>query len=412
MTHSGMTESTSGRVVALPTTDMQVGVIGAGAMGAGIAQVAAVHGHRVLLADAQPAAIERARASHIAAMDRDVVKDRRTREDADAVLARITYIEGVDASQLAAFATCGFVIEAIVEQLNAKQSLFRALDGIVSPHAILASNTSSLSIAAIGGACRKADRVVGVHFFNPAPVMPLVEIISAISTAPEYATAALSLARSWGKTTVRVKDTPGFLVNRVARPFYGESLRILEEGLADPATIDWALKTIGGFKMGPFELMDMIGNDVNFAVSCSVYENTFHDPRYRPSVTQQRMVEAGWLGKKSGRGYYRYDGSPNPTPVEDEAIGRRIVDRVLAMLVNEAVSAAEMQLASPADIETAMMKGVNYPRGLLAWGDAIGAKQVLGELERLQAEYGDPRYRPALKLRAASKPFGGVLLDG
>ena len=412
MTHSPMTESMQGRVVALPTTDMQVGVVGAGAMGAGIAQVAAIHGHRVLLADAQPAAIERARAAHVAAMDRDVVKDRRTRVDADAVLARIAYIDGVEPAQLAAFATCGFVIEAIVEQLAAKQSLFRALDAIVSPHAILASNTSSLSIAALGGACRHAARVVGVHFFNPAPVMPLVEIVSAISTTPEYATAALALATSWGKTTVRVKDTPGFLVNRVARPFYGESLRILEEGLADAATIDWALTTIGGFRMGPFALMDMIGNDVNFAVSCSVYENTFHDPRYRPSVTQQRLVEAGWLGKKSGRGYYRYDGATNPEPVQDTVLGQQIVDRVLAMLVNEAVSAVEMQLASPADVETAMMKGVNYPRGLLAWGDAIGAKQVLGVLEQLQSEYGDPRYRPALRLRAVAKPFGGVLLDG
>lgn len=411
MTHSRMTDSTPGRVVASPTTDMQVGVVGAGAMGAGIAQVAAVHGHRVLLADAHPAAIERARATHLAAMDRDVVKERRTRADADAVLSRITYIDGVEPAQLAAFATCGFVIEAIVEQLAAKQSLFRTLDATMSPHAILASNTSSLSIAALGGACRHADRVVGVHFFNPAPVMPLVEIVSAISTAPEYATAALALVKSWGKTTVRVKDTPGFLVNRVARPFYGESLRILEEGLADAATIDWALTTIAGFRMGPFALMDMIGNDVNFAVSSSVYENTFHDPRYRPSVTQQRLVEAGWLGKKSGRGYYRYDGVTNPEPVQDAVLGQQIVDRVLAMLVNEAVSAVELQLASPADIETAMTKGVNYPRGLLAWGDSMGAKQVLGVLERLQAEYGDARYRPALKLRAVAKS-GGVLLDG
>ena len=406
-----MTPSTTG-IVALPTADMQVGVVGAGAMGAGIAQVAAAHGHKVLLADAQPAAIARARASHIAAMARDVEKERRTRVDADAVLARITYIDGVEPAQLAAFATCGFVIEAIVEQLAAKQSLFRALDAIVSPQAILASNTSSLSIAALGGACQHADRVVGVHFFNPAPVMPLVEIVSAISTAPEYAAAALSLAQSWGKTTVRVKDTPGFLVNRVARPFYGESLRILEEGLADAATIDWALTTIAGFRMGPFTLMDMIGNDVNFAVSCSVYENTFHDPRYRPSVTQQRLVEAGWLGKKSGRGYYRYDGAANPEPVKDGELGQRIVDRVLAMLVNEAVSAVETQLATPADIETAMMKGVNYPRGLLAWGDDIGADRVLGVLERLQADYGDPRYRPSLRLRAASRANGGALLHG
>jgi 3-hydroxybutyryl-CoA dehydrogenase len=402
-----MTDSAQGRMA----SSGMVGVIGAGAMGAGIAQVAAVHGHAVLLADAQPAAVARAREGHAAAMARDVEKGRRTRDDADAVLARITYVDGVDAASLAAFAPCAIVIEAIIEQLAAKQTIFSALDALVAPTAILASNTSSLSIAAIGGACRHADRVVGVHFFNPAPLMPLVEIISAISTAPAYADAALALVAGWGKTPVRVKDTPGFLVNRVARPFYGESLRMLEEGMADEATIDWALTTIGGFRMGPFTLMDLIGNDVNFAVSCSVYENTFHDPRYRPSVTQQRYREAGWLGQKSGRGYYRYDGSPKPAPTEDTVLGQQIVDRVLAMLVNEAVSAVEMQLATSADIEIAMTKGVNYPRGLLAWGDAIGAANVLAELERMQREYGDPRYRPSRRLRAVAHRDGRLLDD-
>jgi 3-hydroxybutyryl-CoA dehydrogenase len=211
---------------------------------------------------------------------------------------------------------------------------------------------------------------------------------------------------------VRAKDTPGFLVNRIARPFYGESLRILEEGLADEATIDWALTTIGGFKMGPFTLMDMIGNDVNFAVSCSVYEHTFHDARYRPSVTQQRLVEAGWLGQKSGRGYYRYGtDAVKPAPTEDRQRGGEIVQRVLAMLVNEAASALDLRLASAGDIETAMTKGVNYPRGLLAWGDEIGAKFVLAEIERLQLEYADPRYRPAASLRRAGRTFGGRLLN-
>lgn len=390
---------------------IRVGVVGAGAMGAGIAQVAAAHGHDVLLADAQPAAVARARDGHIAAMARDVEKGRRTREAADAVLARIRYIDGVEPAQLSAFADRGLVIEAIVEQLSVKQGLFRALEAVVRDDAMLASNTSSLSIAALGGACQRADRVVGVHFFNPATLMPLVEIIPAISTSANVTSVAEQLARSWGKTTVRAKDTPGFLVNRIARPFYGESLRILEEGLADEATIDWALTSIAGFKMGPFTLMDLIGNDVNFAVSCSVYENTFHDPRYRPSVTQQRYREAGWLGQKSGRGYYRYDGSAKPAPTEDTALGRQIVDRVLAMLVNEAAAALDMQLASPADIETAMTKGVNYPRGLLAWGDAIGPANILREMERLAHEYGDPRYRPARRLRQVAAS-GGSLLNG
>ncbi len=392
-------------------TATAIGVVGAGAMGAGIAQVAATHGHAVVLADAQSAAITRAHAAHVSAMARDVEKGRRTREDANATLARITYIDGVDDGRLQAFAECGFVIEAIAEQLLAKQGLFRALEAVVSPRTILASNTSSLSIAALGGACRHADRVVGVHFFNPAPLMPLVEIIPAISTAPDVADTAHNLARSWGKTTVVAPDTPGFLVNRVARPFYGESLRIFEEGMANAPTIDWALTTIAGFRMGPFTLMDMIGNDVNFAVSCQVYENTFHDPRYRPSVTQQRMVEAGWLGKKSGRGYYRYDeGAERPAPIENPDLGHQIVTRVLAMLVNEAVSALDMRLASSADIETAMTKGVNYPRGLLAWGDDLGAVNVLRELERLQHHFGDPRYRPSPRLRMVAAQADGRLL--
>ncbi len=399
----------------IESSSLVIGVIGAGAMGAGIAQVAAAHGHSVLLADAQSAALVRARDAHVAAMARDVEKGRRTREAADEILARLEYVDGVDGETLARFAPCGFVIEAIIEQLPAKQAIFRALEAVVSEHAILASNTSSLSIAAIAGACAHRERVVGVHFFNPAPLMPLVEIIRAISTAAEVAERADVLVSSWGKTTVSVRDTPGFLVNRIARPFYGESLCLYDEQIANPATIDWALTTLGGFRMGPFTLMDLIGNDVNFAVSCSVYEGTFHDPRYRPSVTQQRHVEAGWLGRKSGRGYYRYadghKGYQDTDAFRDEALGQRIVDRVVAMLINEAAAALDLGLATPADIETAMTKGVNYPRGLLAWGDAIGPAIVLRRLEALHSEYGDPRYRPARTLRRVVQD-GARLLDG
>ncbi len=396
-----------------PTHHLRIGVVGAGAMGAGIAQVAATSGHRVLIADAQPEAMKRARKTLMQTMDRDVEKQRRTREDADAVLSRISFVDGVSDASLQMFAHCGFVIEAVAENLDAKQRVFQRLDAIVEKEAILATNTSSLSVTAIAAACKNASRVVGVHFFNPAPLMPLVEIISAISTAPDVAAAALALVRAWGKVPVTVKDTPGFLVNRVARPFYGESLRILDEGIADASTIDWALTTLGGFRMGPFTLMDMIGNDVNFAVSCSVYENTFHDPRYRPSVTQQRLVEAGWLGQKTGRGYYLY--APlqiKPKPNEDRVLGGQIVQRVVAMLVNEAVSALELGIASGADIETAMMKGVNYPRGLLAWGDLLGPSLVLHELETLQQRYGDPRYRPSARLRTVARTPNGRLLDG
>jgi 3-hydroxybutyryl-CoA dehydrogenase len=391
-------------------TPMSVGVIGAGAMGAGIAQVAAMHGHAVWLADANAEALVRAQAAHGTAMAREVEKGRRSRDAADAVLARIVYISGATPEALLPLRECGIVIEAIAEKLEAKQSLLRALEQVVAPTAIIASNTSSLSITALAGACVHAERVIGLHFFNPAPLMPLVEIIPALQTSDAVRASAQHLAQAWGKTTVIAQDTPGFLVNRIARPYYGEALRMLEEGLADVATIDWAMTAIGGFRMGPFALMDLIGNDVNFAVSCSVYEHTFHDPRYRPSVLQQRYVSAGWYGQKTGRGFYRYgDLADRPTPNTDQALGEQIADRIVAMLINEAVSAAELGLATAADIETAMTRGVNYPHGLLTWGDAIGPAKILTMIERLQHDYADPRYRPARRLRRVAQ-FGGSLL--
>ncbi len=385
-----------------------IGVVGAGAMGAGIAQVAARAGHHVVLADAMPASIARARAGHIKALARDVEKEKRTREDADAVLARIHYAEGADHS---AFAGCALVIEAVVEDLAVKRALFAQLERVVAPSAVLASNTSSLSIAAIAGACTHSGRVIGIHFFNPAPIMPLVEIVPSLTTDVSLVDHVQQLLDSWGKTTVRAADTPGFIVNRIARPFYGESLRLHEEGAADCATIDWAMREIGGFRMGPFELMDFIGNDVNYAVTCSVFEAMSYDPRYKPAIMQRRLVEAGWLGRKTGRGYYDYrDGAEMPAPNTDRALGERIVARVLAMLINEAVDAVHLRIASAQDIELAMTRGVNYPRGLLAWGDQIGAPQVLAELEALHAEYGEDRYRASVRLRRAVA--GGTILLG
>ena len=384
-----------------------IGVIGAGAMGAGIAQVAAQRGHPVVLADAAAGSIAKAKDGHAKAIARDVEKGRLTREEGDAVLARLTYVSGVGEQELRHFAPCALVIEAIVEDLAIKQGLFRALEQVVAHDAVLATNTSSLSVAALAGACAHAERVVGIHFFNPAPVMPLVEIIPALATDAAVAQASRELIERWGKLPVMASDTPGFIVNRIARPFYGEALRILEEGIADCATIDWAMRSIGGFKMGPFELMDFIGNDVNHAVTRSVFEAMYFDPRYRPALTQRRLVESGWLGRKAKRGYYDYrDGAAAPAPTEDAALGRVIFDRIIAMLVNEAADAVQLRVASPEDIELAMTKGVNYPKGLLAWGDEIGASAVLATLESLQAEYGEDRYRPSPLLRRVAKSGG------
>jgi 3-hydroxybutyryl-CoA dehydrogenase len=378
-------------------------------MGRGIAQVIAAAGHRVVLSDADGGAVGRACDTIRQSLARDVAKHRLDRPRADALLARIESA-GATSDGLDAFRECDVVIEAVVEELSVKRALFAALENVVGRDTILATNTSSLSIAAIGGATAHADRVVGMHFFNPAPLMALVEVVPAITTSAETEQRTRALATAWGKTTVVATDTPGFIVNRIARPFYGEALRILEEGIADVATIDWAMRDSGGFRMGPFELMDLIGNDVNFAVTTSVFEGFFHDPRYRPSLIQRRLVDAGMLGRKRERGYYDYRaGAVAPEPTRNGELADRIVLRVLAMLVNEAVEAVRLRVASPADIELAMTKGVNYPRGLLAWGDQIGPTTILHQLEALQAEYGEDRYRPSPLLRAVVREGRALL---
>jgi len=381
---------------------MTVGIVGAGAMGSGIAQVALRNGHQVVLADVEKSATLKARESIDAALARDVEKGRLTSETATSARDRLR-TASLPAG-LGEFSECGLVVEAIVEGLDAKQSLFRALEGVVSPDCVLATNTSSLSVTSIASACQAPGRVVGMHFFNPAPVMPLVEIIPGAQTSSEVTGATRAIADGWGKVTVLAADSPGFIVNRVARPFYGESLRILEDGVADAPTIDWALRELAGFRMGPFLLMDFIGNDVNYAVTESVWRATYFDGRYRPSITQKRLVEAGWLGRKSGRGFYEYGpDAPARPATEDRALGEGIVLRVLAMLVNEAVDVVRWRIATPADVDLAMKKGVNYPRGPLAWGNELGLEGVLKEIVRLRGESGEDRYRPSPLLRRMVK---------
>lgn len=374
---------------------IQIGIIGSGAMGSGIAQVAAMAGHKVKVYDNNAAALQKAEANLKTTLAKLVEKQKIDEEKANSIIVNTLYT-----SSLNDFKDCGLIIEAIVEMLEVKQKVFAELESIVNEICILASNTSSLSIASISSACKKQDRVIGIHFFNPAPLMPLVEIIPSITTSEEVLKLSKSLIDSWGKTTVITKDTPGFIVNRVARSYYGESIRIYEEGLADFATIDWAMKTFGGFKMGPFELMDFIGNDVNYKVTESVWTQFFYEPRFKPSLTQKRLYEAGWYGRKTGRGYYNYaDGAVMPPTKQDEKLGNYIFNRVLCMLINEAVDTMYLNIASREDIEVAMTKGVNYPKGLIQWGEEIGWNNVLTTIKNLYEEYQEDRYRPSVMLK-------------
>ncbi|MET8247466.1 3-hydroxyacyl-CoA dehydrogenase [Streptomyces sp. NPDC005202] len=287
-----------------------VAVVGTGTMGQGIAQVALVAGHPVRLYDAVPGRAREAAAAIGARLDRLVEKDRLTGPDRDAARARLR-----SAESLAELADCALVVEAVLERLDVKQELFRELEGIVADDCLLATNTSSLSVTAIGGALRNPGRFVGLHFFNPAPLMPLVEVVSGFATDVTSATRAYETARAWGKTPVACADTPGFIVNRIARPFYAEAFAVYEAQAADPATIDAILRESGGFRMGAFELTDLIGQDVNESVTHSVWQSFFQDVRFTPSLAQRRLVESGRLGRKSGHGWYDYaDGAERPEP--------------------------------------------------------------------------------------------------
>jgi len=384
---------------------MNVGIIGSGTMGSGIAQVAATSGCKVKLYDTNEAVLDKAKIALDKILNRLIEKDRIDADEKSRIQGNIEYVDN-----LKDLSDSDLTIEAIVENLDIKKKVFSELESYVSNDCIIASNTSSLSIASIASSLQKPERCIGIHFFNPAPLMKLVEVVPAIQTSKETLDKSVQIIKDWKKTVAVAKDTPGFIVNRVARPFYGEALRIYEEGIADFATIDRSLKELGGFRMGPFELMDFIGNDVNYTVTETVFTAFYFDPRYKPAFTQKRFAEAGYLGRKSGKGYYDYD--ENGKKIEtlsvtlsavEESLKKQIFDRILVMLINEAADALFLNIASAEDIDNAMTKGVNYPKGLLAWADEKGTDWCVSKMDELYNEYHEDRYRCSPLLRKMNK---------
>lgn len=376
---------------------MNVAIIGSGTMGSGIAQVAATSGCSVKIYDTNEQALQKSKQSLEVTLSKLVEKAKIDENEKNRIQNAISYV-----NTLQELADSNLAIEAIIENLDIKRKLFAELESLVAPETILASNTSSLSIASIAASCQKPERVIGIHFFNPAPLMQLVEVVPAVQTSEEVLNKSVQIISDWKKVVAVAKDTPGFIVNRVARPFYSESLRIYEEGVADFATIDWSLKTIGNFRMGPFELMDFIGHDVNYVVTETVFTAFYFDPRYKPSFTQKRLLEAGYLGRKSGRGFYDYS-KELPKQTEDLTLAKQIFERVIVMLINEAADALFLNIASAKDIDNAMTKGVNYPKGLLAWADEIGIDWCVNKLDELYNEYHEDRYRCSPILRRMTK---------
>ena len=374
---------------------MNIGIIGAGTMGVGIAQVAATAGCKVILFDANAPQIDKALTGLEKTLQKLAEKGKISQEKATEIRNNI-----VKGEALQDLKDADLVIEAIIENKDIKTKVFTELETYVSDNCIIASNTSSISITSLGAELQNPERFIGIHFFNPAPLMPLVEIIPSLLTEKTLAEKMYHLMKDWGKTPVIAKDIPGFIVNRIARPYYGEALRIVEENIATPEQVDDAMKTLGNFRMGPFELMDLIGVDVNFSVTTTVYKDYFYDPKYKPSLLQQRMSEAKLHGRKTGKGFYDYsEGAEKPVAEKDDALYEQIFLRIISMLINEAVEAKRLGVANDEDIELAMQKGVNYPKGLLSWGKEIGYSKISGTLQNLYGEYQEERYRQSPLLR-------------
>lgn len=387
---------------------VHVGIIGAGTMGSGIAQVAATAGCHVKLFDLNKEQLNKAQVDLDNILNRLIEKGRIDTAEKKRIQSNMNYV-----NTLQDLGDSDLTIEAIVENLEVKKKVFQELEKAVSTDCIIASNTSSLSIASIAASLDKPARCIGIHFFNPAPLMQLVEVIPAVQTAQQVTDSCVETIESWQKVVAVAKDTPGFIVNRVARPFYSESLRIYEEGMGSFATIDYALKALG-FKMGPFELMDYIGHDVNYVVTETVFTAFYYDPRYKPSLTQKRLVEAGWLGRKTGRGFYDYGNDSSEfafAKADPEKAPERLTEiqnRVLVMLINEAADALFLNIASAKAIDNAMTKGVNYPKGLLAWANEKGMDWCVQQLDALYNLYREDRYRcsPIIrKMQAAGTKF-------
>ena len=378
---------------------MKVAVLGAGAMGTGIGQVAGQNGCHVVYYDSFPGATDRSKASIEKIFNRLVEKGKISSDQKAEMLGRMRWSAAIEAVSGA-----DLVIEAVIEDLEVKKALFAAVEPLISKEAWLCTNTSSLSIAALSSGLAHPERFGGLHFFNPAPLMPLVEVVPGIKTGEDFSETMEALMNEWGKVPVLAKDTPGFIVNKVARPFYSEAIKLYEEGVASVAEIDAAIKSIG-FRMGPFELTDLIGHDVNYTVTETVWSQFFYDPRFRPSITQKRLKEAGLYGRKTGRGFYNYTSGMDAAVVAQEEVeidpllSEKIVERILCLIINEALDAVWQGIASPENVDLAMTKGVNYPKGPIQWGREMGWDQVLGTLKRCHKHYGDDRYRPCPLLR-------------